>query len=837
MTCHKCGNPNSEQVRFFNGPLVRNVFVCKDHKEETIGLPWEQTSGLAWVGKGDVSGKHFVGFSAAPRTFQQHGQFQPMGQQPGGGLYVPPNWELAPIQASGTANVPTSESTGAQYQGAPYNQLKPTGSAVIGGVDFVVYVSGGSAGGVSGVISCINSTTNTLIAQGRDAYQVIQAGINQLNAPNTHLHIKPGIYILASSLTPAAGNFITGEGGWSQDTQLRASGNIPAMIISGANAVQLRDLFFVHNEAVYSGGILKLFGNTQNCLIADCSFYDFGNNTGSAIELNNGGVFVGCIYNNFNNINIFGFRDQIYLYASGGAPVSGAFVNGNQFIDVVGNGMLNSFATFKTSNTSFIDGNMFTSCIIEVLGPPGPPPNAFDYSSQMSGTSRYNKHVGVFVFDLQTNCSYATVNNNTFIDCVGCQSDNRISGGIAQQITHYSYYSDQRGYQVEDLIAYVSGIDSNVTVINPITNTVVASGLDAYQTLQAALNILPSGQELYLKKGIYHVASSLTPTAGQCIRGVAGWSQGSQIRASGNIPALIIGANNITVSDLFFVHNETTFSGGVLKFQGTTNNCLVENCTFYDFGQNKGSCIELNNGGVFAGPTYNQINNCFLFGFQDEILFNVSGGAAVSGAYANGNQFSNIQGNSMNGTFCMFRTGTTNHVDANTFTSCQLEVLTNATAMFDYNTQFSGFSYNNKHIGVVVLDIGANGVYASVNPVIPQRIQIDMVACQTDIKISGSLATINGNLQHYGGYVDQKGSSTITSSGVGTTSWFITCSGLGVIGTQGTPNWVQVTPANSGTASLGGPFVTNANISGFTVNSTAAAASGLALSWYWRAAV
>lgn len=829
MTCHRCGNPESETVRFFNGLQVRNVFVCKDHKDETVGLPWEETSGLVFkhpvLGFGPPAVVGGVGITlGSPGT---------------------PNQYLNAFQ-SGLANVPLSESTGSEYQGV----LRPgpgTGgtvgiSNVYGDTDFVVYVSGGSAGGVSGVIQCVNSVTNTLIAQGNDAYQVIQAGLNQLTTPNTHLHIKPGIYILASSLMPTAGSIITGEGGWSEDTQLRASGNIPVMIISGANAVELQNIFFVHNEPIYSGGILKLYGNTTNCLINNCNFYDLGRNTGSAIEVNNGGVFVGPTYNVFSNINIFGFRDEILLYASGGAPVSGSFINGNQFVSIIGNGMANSFVTFKTSTNAHIDGNIFNSCTVEMAGPPTPNV-VFDYSTQASGSSLYNKHIGVFAFDLPAAAPYANANNTTYIDCVGCQGDVKISGGVSMQISHYSQYSDQRGYQVEDLIAYVSGIDTNVTVINPVSNTIVASGTDAYQTLQAALNILPSGQELYLKKGIYHVASSLTPTTGQVIRGVAGWSQGTQIRASGNIPAIILsGTTNVTISDIFFVHNEATYSGGILKFVGNSRQNVIDSCNWYDFGNNTGSCIEFNNGGVVAGPTYNQVRNSFMLGFQDEILINVSG-VATSGCYSNGNQFENIQGNSMNNSFVMHRLSTGSHADANTFCNIQLEVLTAAPAMFDYNAQFSGFSSFTKHIGVVVLDLQANGVYASVSPSLPQRVNLDIIGSQGDIKISGNIATFNGAIQHYASYVDQKGQSTIVSSGLTVSGnqnnqWFIACSGLGVLGTQGTPNWIQVTPANQLTAQSGlTSWVSNANLSGFTVNTTAAILSGSSVSWYWRAAI
>lgn len=380
-----------------------------------------------------------------------------------------------------------------------------------------------------------------------------------------------------------------------------------------------------------------------------------------------------------------------------------------------------------------------------------------------------------------------------------------------------------------DFTAFKSG--SNYTVVNNVTQVVTQSGTDAYKVIQGGLNGLGTGQRLHLKPAIYQVASSLSPVAFTSLTGEGGFAEGSQIKASGNIPAVLISNKNVEIRGLIFTHNEATYSGGVLKLAGGANNCYINDTNFYDNGRNTGSAIELNNGGQWAGPISNVIDDAFIFGFQDQMLFNSSGGAAISGNFINGNVIMNIQANSPNNTFAMFRTDQTAHIDGNFFNNINGQAVPNTTAIFDYNTQMSGSSWYNKHIACFLFDLGASAVYANTT----NNTGIDMVGCHGDTKISGAGAT-NGNLTHYSASTDQKGHATVISSGVGTTNWFVQHK-LGGLGSQvaATPNYVDVTPANQLTAQSGGtPYVTNTNNSGFTINGNAVN-SGSTLSWYWRA--
>lgn len=417
MTCHRCGNPESENIRFFNGLEVRNVLVCKDHKEETIALPWEETSGLIF--KHPILGFGFPSINLAPGSNQNINAFQ-----------------------SGLANVPTAESTGAQLQngflagvGALFSGNTP---GAYEDVDILCFISGSN-------VTCINPITNTIVSSGTNASVVLTSGMSVLQSGQV-FHINRGLYKLVSGLViPSAVNIQGTHSPWmGGGTQLQPISGTPAIIMSGGSAgltYVLNDFFLTHNQPNYNTSLLLLNGYIHNSIISDLNFFDNGNValSGSAIEMNNAGGSAAASLNIIKDVFVQGFNTVIRVMLSGGA--NGAFTpycNSNIFTNMSWTEMgAQCLQLNSTSGTAF-DGNIFSNIIIECAQPAGgfkpvPTNTLFDYATNCSGQSIYSKHIGVIANDVTTIGSYATVKGfpnlpATSIEFIGCYGDGQISG-------------------------------------------------------------------------------------------------------------------------------------------------------------------------------------------------------------------------------------------------------------------------------------------------------------------------------------------------------------------------------------------------------------------------
>ena len=104
-------------------------------------------------------------------------------------------------------------------------------------------------------------------------------------------------------------------------------------------------------------------------------------------------------------------------------------------------------------------------------------------------------------------------------------------------------------------------------------------------------------------------------------RGITGpRGYGTQIRASNNTPIfeLTDAAVFNTFEDLYFTHNNASYSSSMIRFLDRAIGNQINGCVFYDFTQYKGYCIGMEILGTGSGLTQykNHIRNCESNGFE-----------------------------------------------------------------------------------------------------------------------------------------------------------------------------------------------------------------------------
>ena len=312
---------------------------------------------------------------------------------------------------------------------------------------YVVWTSGPGAN--SGVVRVMRTDTGVIEYSGADICSGLSYPINQIARGGTggRIAIKDGFYPLLTSIVISGDNMIIEGEGW-QQTQLRASGDFPAIILWGGSAANtIRDLYMTHNSSTNSGvGLLEFNASGGNVVInriQNVLFFDFANKNGNAIVMRN--TSGTAVYDNFfDNIHVDGFENAIYADSFGSGNVT--FMNSNIFVNSYFN-QGNRILRVKNGILGAFDNNNFANCVYQ--GYAGTT-DVFDYETENSGHTWYTAHINVMVWDLTGTMTYAKLNTQTNLYLDGCFPTYKISGAGAKTdgtkgYRRYDFYTTNEG--------------------------------------------------------------------------------------------------------------------------------------------------------------------------------------------------------------------------------------------------------------------------------------------------------------------------------------------------------------------------------------------------------
>jgi hypothetical protein len=279
-----------------------------------------------------------------------------------------------------------------------------------GPFSYIIYKTGTT-------IKLMNMVTRGIVSSGTTADVVIQAGIDALGNDSTKsIYIKgSGLYTLTAALNFTAINGycnIVGESAW---TQLRPSGNFPAITISGKTGVNLSNLYMVHNQPGYTSNLLNIAGSSS-CKFSNLHFYDADQHVGNAIGLDS--TSASCFRNIFEKCYTYGFNNAIFA----NVPNTSFFCNGNYFDKLWLWNPIRGLSLNTAASSGFDNNNMNLVQIQAKTNAPNQTECGFDYETNLAGHAWYTSHTGCMVWDLASSKQYglAPAGNLLNIDCHGC---------------------------------------------------------------------------------------------------------------------------------------------------------------------------------------------------------------------------------------------------------------------------------------------------------------------------------------------------------------------------------------------------------------------------------
>lgn len=278
---------------------------------------------------------------------------------------------------------------------------------------YIIYVSGSNK-------KAFNTATKT-VTSNTDASTLIQGVLDTLPATSgSALYFNTGFYSLTAKLQPPSYCSLIGEmeGGISQ---LRPTGDFPAIELTGKVNVTLEKLYLTHNQAGYTSNLLNLKNGAIDCNFRGMYYYDFGTQVGNAIGMD---ASTASVYrNSFTGGRAAGFENSIYA----------TITNATYFITNVRFNNFNFYTpkralALNTVASAGFDDNTFSDCEMQSYAGTL---SGFDYETNHLGHSFYTVHSNCMVQDLPGATNYALLNTATEISLIGCYPAWKIGGAGA----------------------------------------------------------------------------------------------------------------------------------------------------------------------------------------------------------------------------------------------------------------------------------------------------------------------------------------------------------------------------------------------------------------------
>lgn len=431
---------------------------------------------------------------------------------------------------------------------------------------------------------CLNQSTGVVESYLSDAATVINYAITNVGLKGW-IYLEAGTYTLSTSILVNQPDIqIWGAG--LQQTQLKANGNYPAVIVSTSYVV-MHDLFLTQNTAGYSSSLLQFADGARVCFMDRFAFYDNGTNAGNAIQIVNNyaaNADLGIFSLFFSNINTEGFQYAI-----------------SQVINNTGNWLQNIYfsACFFDSCTKVLNcsgpsgstiGSTFFMDSVSQYESSNPMTVAFDYSD--SSDHPYVAHTNVIAFDLPAGVPYMKfgsqnpINSSFYLNGVIPSDDAHIQGaGAFAIINNNMYRALPYGSQLQ-----ASPLFGKWGAFQPAGNTGTLDGLLQQHTLVGTGGIstaFSAGQNvLGTNFGTGTTANAnagvVSPTTGVGIGrlSVRGRLRSICLNNSGSVSSsrFYFGVTSNTTLPISDSPLATTDSGIILGYNSTDTNWVVRTC-------------------------------------------------------------------------------------------------------------------------------------------------------------------------------------------------------------------------------------------------------------------
>lgn len=358
-------------------------------------------------------------------------------------------------------------------------------------------------------------------------------------------------------------------------------------------------------------------------------------------------------------------------------------------------------------------------------------------------------------------------------------------------------------------IAYVAG--STYKVINTNTGRVDYSGSNARTVLQSALDVIKNtGRKLMIKGNYNFVLDDTLEVGSYCTVEGESWQGISQLRANGDYPAIAIDSTvqgaaivKTHLRNLYVTHNFATFSDTTplidIKSGITTGTprviagLRIEGCQVYDFGQNKGIGLRMQNNGAAIYKI--KVDNCEFYNLNDQIYFDITtndNNSWISQISFNSNNFWLPDGSAVRAKSIAFNGGNNMPQLINQqWVDCNCQSSSNNVG-FDYETDFLGASWYNHWTNCMVWDLtGTRDAWKFNN-----LCEASLVNCIPTYRIGGAGAT-NTKIRKFGIY--DRAYGTFQANGDGSTVSFIVATLMAASGGTITPQLkhVSITPLHA----------------------------------------
>jgi len=340
-------------------------------------------------------------------------------------------------------------------------------------------------------------------------------------------------------------------------------------------------------------------------------------------------------------------------------------------------------------------------------------------------------------------------------------------------------------------IIYLSG--STCKRMNMVTRAIEASGTTHDVIIQGAIDALGnnSGKSIFIKNGLYTLTASLNDTSINGYYNLIGESNGTQLRPSGDVPAIIVSKNYVNLQDIQFTHNQPAYTSSLLQIRDPSNATTTTRCNFYDFGHKAGSGIGVSNQstGTFLGMLRHTFTACEVYGFNNAILAEVTAG---TNNWITNLAFTNIRcWYPKNASFKASTNVAGAAVDhchfMNLESNCQPSGANQTVCGFDYDT--TGRALYTTHTNCAIIDLGTGSFYAKVN----SNTELMLNGCVPSYKIGGSGVSSHKVIDN-GYYGLARGTATF-SGDASTTDFTITHDAGHFL--NNTPNLVRVMPCSA----------------------------------------
>ena len=232
-------------------------------------------------------------------------------------------------------------------------------------------------------------------------------------------------------------------------TQIRATGDFPAVTIDGSTTNALghsfRNIYFTHNTAAYSSGLIRLLDHVVECTFDNLAFYDFDNFAGDCfkMEITNTTDFKAQYEQRIQNCTSRGFDNFIHANNQANIANDGSFISS---MNIDHCNVMNAKRVLKVvgvSGAQILDWH-FDRIMFQYSASNAATANTgvFDYDSSVSCWNQ--KHSNCMIWDITTpGINYANVGSSVELALNECNPAFRIggSGAYLNKVKATDYYT------------------------------------------------------------------------------------------------------------------------------------------------------------------------------------------------------------------------------------------------------------------------------------------------------------------------------------------------------------------------------------------------------------